>query len=62
VLSNPGVGQAVRELGPGSILLLPGINPLLPIVYGWIAIIVAIAIHEGAHGVIARNGGLNVEC
>ena len=61
VLSNPGVGQAVRELGPGSILLLPGINPLLPIVYGWIAIIVAIAVHEGAHGVIARNVGLNVK-
>jgi membrane-associated protease RseP (regulator of RpoE activity) len=61
LLSNPGVGQVVRELGPGSILLLPGINPMLPIVYGWIAIVFAIAIHEGAHGVIARNVGLNVK-
>ncbi len=61
VLSNPGVGQAVRQLGPGSVLLLPGINPLLPIVYGWIAIVIAIAIHEGAHGVIARNVGFNVK-
>ncbi|HEX7482783.1 MAG TPA: M50 family metallopeptidase, partial [Candidatus Bathyarchaeia archaeon] len=61
LLSNPGVGQVVRNLGPGSILLLPGINPLLPIVYGWIAIVLAIVIHEGAHGVIARNVGLNVK-
>jgi membrane-associated protease RseP (regulator of RpoE activity) len=48
-------------LGPGSILLLPGINPILPIVYGWVAIVCAIAIHEGAHGVIARNVGFNVK-
>jgi len=61
LLSNPGVGQVVRDLGPGSILLLPGINPLLPIAYGWIAIVFAIVIHEGAHGVIARNVGLNVK-
>jgi membrane-associated protease RseP (regulator of RpoE activity) len=61
VLSNPGVGQVVRELGPGSILMLPGINPILPIVYGWVAIVCAVAIHEGAHGVIARNVGFNVK-
>ena len=61
ILSNPAVGQVARELGPGAILLLPGINPMLPIVYGWIAIVVAIVIHEGAHGVIARNVGFNVK-
>jgi membrane-associated protease RseP (regulator of RpoE activity) len=61
LLSNPEVGQIVRELGPGSILLLPGINPVLPIAYGWIAIVFAIAVHEGAHGVIARNVGFNVK-
>jgi membrane-associated protease RseP (regulator of RpoE activity) len=61
LLSNPAVGQVARDLGPQSILLLPGINPMLPIVYGWIAIVVAIAIHEGAHGVIARNVGFNVK-
>jgi len=61
ILSNPAVGQVARELGPGAILLLPGINPMLPFVYGWIAIVVAIVIHEGAHGVIARNVGFNVK-
>jgi membrane-associated protease RseP (regulator of RpoE activity) len=61
LLMNPTVGQIVRDLGPGSILLLPGINPMLPRVYGWIAIVLAIAVHEGAHGVIARNVGFNVK-
>jgi membrane-associated protease RseP (regulator of RpoE activity) len=61
LLSNPDVGQVARDLGPGAILLLPGINPMLPIVYGWIAIVCAIAIHEGAHGIIARNVGLKVK-
>ena len=41
--------------------MLPGINPMLPIVYGWIAIVLAIVVHEGAHGVIARNVGLKVK-
>jgi membrane-associated protease RseP (regulator of RpoE activity) len=61
LVSNPAVGAVARQLGPGSILLLPGLNPLLPIVYGWIAIVVAIAIHEGAHGVVARSAGLKVK-
>ena len=61
LIANPAVGQVARELGPGAILLLPGINPILPIVYGWVAIVFAIAVHEGAHGVIARNVGLNVK-
>jgi membrane-associated protease RseP (regulator of RpoE activity) len=61
VITTPAVAQVAKQLGPGSILLLPGINPTLPIVYGWIAIVVAIVIHEGAHGVIARNVGLRVK-
>jgi membrane-associated protease RseP (regulator of RpoE activity) len=61
LLTNPAVGQVAKQLGPTSVLLLPGINPTLPIVYGWIAIVIAIVIHEGAHGVIARNVGLNVK-
>ncbi len=61
VLSNPAVVQVTRQLGPQSILLLPGLNPLLPIAYGWIAIVVAIVIHEGAHGVVARVAGFRVK-
>jgi membrane-associated protease RseP (regulator of RpoE activity) len=39
---------------------LPGINPILPIFYGWLSIVCAIVVHEGAHGIIARNRGLKV--
>ena len=60
LLRNPAAGDAARKLGFGAYLLLPGINPVLPLLYGWFAIICAIAVHEGAHGVIARNLGLKV--
>ncbi|MHC3129290.1 MAG: site-2 protease family protein [Candidatus Bathyarchaeota archaeon] len=61
LLWTPGAGDAAGELGPAALLLLPGINPILPIVYGWLAIICAVVVHEGAHGIIARNRGLNVK-
>jgi membrane-associated protease RseP (regulator of RpoE activity) len=61
LLWNPAVGEAARQAGPAAYLLLPGLNPFLPIFYGWFAIIAAIAIHEGAHGVAARSLGLNVK-
>jgi membrane-associated protease RseP (regulator of RpoE activity) len=61
ILSNPAAGDAAREAGLGAYLLLPGINPFLPLLYGWFAIICAIAVHEGAHGVIARSLGVKVK-
>jgi membrane-associated protease RseP (regulator of RpoE activity) len=60
LLWTPVAREASREMGPASYLLLPGINPLLPILYGWLAIVCAIVVHEGAHGIIARNRGLKV--
>jgi membrane-associated protease RseP (regulator of RpoE activity) len=60
LLWTPLAREASRELGPASYLLLPGINPFLPILYGWLAIVCAIVVHEGAHGIIARNRGLKV--
>ena len=61
ILTTPAVGEITRELGPAAYLLLPGINPMLPIFYGWLAIVCAIAIHEGAHGVAARSLGFRVK-
>ena len=55
------VADLVRHLGPLSYLGLPGINPYLPIVDGWIALVVAMVIHEGAHGITARSLGLPVK-
>ena len=53
-LSFPEVREIARETGPQGALLIPGINPYLPIIYGWIAIFIGIVIHELSHGVIAR--------
>ena len=61
MLWTPAVREISREIGVTSYLLLPGINPMLPVLYGWLAIIVAITIHEGAHGIVARNEGFNVK-
>ncbi|MEM3205332.1 MAG: site-2 protease family protein [Thermoplasmatales archaeon] len=41
-------------------LALPGINPTIPIGYGIIGLIVAIALHEGAHGIAARRHNISV--
>lgn len=60
LLRNPEAGELIRSVGPGAYLLLPGVNPFLPLLYGWFAIFCAVVVHEGAHGVIARSLGLRV--
>jgi membrane-associated protease RseP (regulator of RpoE activity) len=55
------VATYVRTLSPLANLGLPGINPYIPIVDGWIALVVAMIIHEGAHGIIARSLDLPVK-
>ncbi|MHA2053475.1 MAG: site-2 protease family protein [Candidatus Hodarchaeales archaeon] len=61
LLSTPAVADITRELGPGAFLLIPGINPFLPIFYGLFAIICAMFIHEGAHGIAARSLGFRIK-
>jgi len=61
LLWTPLARDVTRELGPLAYLLLPGINPIFPLLYGWLAIVCAIVVHEGAHGIIARNRGFNVK-
>ena len=61
MLWTPAAREIQRALGPASLLLLPGINPILPILYGWLAFVCTIVIHEGAHGIVARNRGLTVK-
>ncbi len=54
-------GTALRSITPLAYLGLPGINPYLPIVDGWLALVFAMVVHEGAHGVTARSLGLPVK-
>jgi hypothetical protein len=51
----------VREIGPQSNLLIPGLNPYLPWTYGWIALVVTIIIHEAGHGIVARVHNIKIE-
>ena len=55
------VGTVYRTITPLAYLGIPGINPYIPLLDGWAALIVAMIIHEGAHGVVARSLGYPVK-
>ena len=40
---------------PQQILVLPGLNPIIPLWYGIFALAVAIIVHEFSHGILARR-------
>lgn len=63
LLSPQGVAiaSAIRTIGPLANLGLPGINPYIPVFDGIVALIIAVVLHEGAHGVIARGLGVHVK-
>ena len=52
--------SAVRTISPLANFLLPGINPYLPLSV-WLAVIVAVVIHEASHGIVARSLGLKIK-
>lgn len=58
--TGPAIASHIRTLSILGNLAIPGINPYLPIVDGWIALVVGIVVHEAAHGVAARSLGLPV--
>lgn len=60
-ITNPQVREAAKAVSPLSNLLIPGLNPYLPILYGWIAIAVGIAVHEVGHGMLAKAVGVQVK-
>lgn len=45
---------------PEMILGIPGINPIIPLWYGILGLVVAIFIHEFAHGILTRVGGMAI--
>ena len=46
---------------PEMVLGIPGINPLIPIWYGILGLIVAIVVHEFAHGILTRVGQMAIK-
>jgi membrane-associated protease RseP (regulator of RpoE activity) len=61
LFSSETVREGARGVGPQANLLIPGLNPYLPIWEGWIALVVTIIVHEAGHGIIARVYGVKVE-
>lgn len=51
----------VRPMSIQEILVIPGVNPMIPLWYGLIGLIVAVVVHELSHGILARKGGLGVK-
>jgi membrane-associated protease RseP (regulator of RpoE activity) len=40
---------------------IPGINPVIPIIYGIVGLIVAMVVHEFAHGILTRVGKMSLK-
>ncbi|OGS42441.1 MAG: hypothetical protein A3K67_02010, partial [Euryarchaeota archaeon RBG_16_62_10] len=55
------VSQVPEPPSPELILGIPGVNPVIPLGYGIIGLVVAIVVHEFAHGILTRTGGIRVQ-
>ncbi len=54
--------EAAANAPPPEFLIgVPGVNPLIPVGYGLLALLVALLIHEGSHGVMAFVGRMKVK-
>lgn len=51
----------VEPLAANEILVIPGVNPFVPLWYGLVALIVTLVVHEGGHGILARANGMRVK-
>ena len=61
MISNVSAREGVKGIGPQANLLIPGLNPYLPITYGLAALFVTIVIHEAGHGIVARVYNVRVD-
>jgi len=55
------VSRVEEPPSPELILGIPGLNPVIPVGYGILGLVVAIVVHELAHGVVTRLGGLRLQ-
>ncbi len=61
IISNVSVRENAKEIGLRGNLLIPIINPILPLTYTLVALIISVFIHEAGHGIVARVYGIKVE-
>lgn len=53
--------SGLQPLGLSEILVIPGVNPFVPLWYGLVALIVTLVVHEGGHGILARANGMRLK-
>lgn len=53
--------ESIQRLpGVEMVIAIPGINPILPIGYTIVGLIVAIVVHELSHGILCNLGGIKI--
>ena len=60
-ITNLPASFASKGLGVEYALAIPGLNPLIPVLYGWIGLVVAMVVHELAHGFQTRANDMRVD-
>jgi membrane-associated protease RseP (regulator of RpoE activity) len=55
------IQSAQSTPGPQYLLGVPVLNPVIPLAFGVIALAVALVVHEGAHGILARAQSIRVK-
>lgn len=53
--------SGIEPLGANEILVIPGVNPFVPLWYGLLALIITLVVHEGGHGILARANAMRVK-
>jgi membrane-associated protease RseP (regulator of RpoE activity) len=48
------------SIDPQYAIGIPGVNPIIPLGFGIVGLAVAILVHEGCHGILARAEGIKV--
>lgn len=48
-------------VSPKMMIGLPGLNPVIPLWYGILALVIAMVIHEFSHGIMSRVAGVKVK-
>lgn len=63
IVQVPFIFQLTPEQAPSPRLILgiPGVNPIIPLGYGIVALIFAVVVHEFSHGIMARVYQLRVK-
>lgn len=55
------VPQMENPPAPELILGIPGVNPIIPVGYGILGLLIAILVHEVAHGIMTRLGEMKIQ-